>query len=310
MTSDELGPHSRFGARFEKWRINSHGFRGPEITMEKPDGVVRILIIGASETFGLYESPGMEFPAQLQQKLDLAKPGRYQVLNAACAGMGLPRFVHYYNVWLKKFAPDLVICYPTPTSYVQELVPGVSQPEGPPRKLRENIRLKRKTKIVVKRLLPAFLLQKRHERRMARYVRKQVPGWIWEHVPPEKVALFETHLEQLVQTVRSSCVEMLLLTHAHRFPEDRTKWVAVDEVMMAAWRLVWARGSERCKLEMEDEANRFIRDLGKRLGIPVADAALAVPRIPENFADFSHFTDQGAGIMAELLAREILPREK
>ena len=70
--------------------------------------------------------------------------------------------------------------------------------------------------------------------------------------------------------------------------------------------LVWARASEQCKLQMEDRANRFIRELGKRLGIPVADAALAVPRVPENFADFAHFTDRGAEIVARTLTREIL----
>ena len=310
MTTDDLGPHSRFGARFEKWRINSHGFRGPEITMAKPEGVVRILVVGASETFGLYESPGMEFPAQLQQKLDRAKPGRYQVLNSGCAGMTLPRFVHFYNVWLKKFEPDFVLCYPTPTSYVQRIVPGEPQPDEPPAKLRESIRLKRKTKIVVKRFLPPFLLQERHERRMEAWIQKQPPNWVWETLPPEKLALFETHLEQLVKTVRDSGVEMMLVTHAHRFPKDRSKWSAVDEAMMAAWRLVWARESERCKLDMEDEANRVIRELGERDGIPVADVAAAVPRTGENFADFSHFTDQGAGIVADLLARDILSREK
>ena len=309
MTFDELGPHSRFDTRFQKWSINSHGFRGPEITMAKPKGVTRILIVGASETFGLYESPGMEFPAQLQRKLDLASPGRYQVLNAACAGMTLPRFVHYYNVWLKKFEPDLVICYPTPNSYVQRVVPGKPEPLVP-QNLRDNIRLRQKTIVVAKRMMPTFLFRKYKERKMAAYIRQQKAGWIWESVPQAKVELFKGHLEELVKTVRDSGAEMMLMTHAHRFPKDRTKWTEVDEAMMASWRLVWARASERCKLQMEDEANDFVRELGKRDGIPVADAVAVLPRDAKYFVDFSHFTDRGAGIVARLLSREIQSREK
>ncbi len=103
---------------------------------------------------------------------------------------------------------------------------------------------------------------------------------------------------------------MLLMTHAHRFPKDREKWTPVDEAMMASWRLVWARASERCKLQMEDEANAFVRELGKRDGIPVVDVAAGVPRNAKNFADHSHFTDRGAAIVARLLAQEILSREK
>ncbi len=308
-TADDLGPHSRFGARFQKWSINSHGFRGPEITIAKPKGVVRILFIGASETFGLYESPGMEFPAQLQRKLDLARPGRYQVLNAACAGMTLPRFVHCYNVWLKKFDPDLVICYPTPNSYVQRVVPGNPEPLRP-QNLRDNIRLRQKTIVVAKRMMPTFLFRKYKERKMDAYIRHQKAGWIWEGVPRAKVELFNGHLEELVKTARDSGAEMLLMTHAHRFPKDREKWTPVDEAMMASWRLVWARASERCKLQMEDEANAFVRELGKRDGIPVVDVAAGVPRNAKNFADHSHFTDRGAAIVARLLAQEILSREK
>ena len=312
FTVDELGPHSKFGARFEKWRVNSHGFRGADITMVKPAGVVRVIVIGQSETFGLYERAGMEFPAQLQKKLDIAKPGRYQVLNAGCAGMTLPRFIHYFGVWLKKFDPDIVIYYPTPGSYMEEVVPGSSPVSAMRRPIRpESIRLVRKTRVVVERFLPAFVVEAMHEqrmaiheRRMAAYVRKQKTGWLWEHVPPERLAVFKRHLEEFVRDIRESGAQPMLVTHAHRFPADRAKWSAVDEVMMTGWR--WARTSEQSMLEMEDAANRAIRELGKQLGIPVADAALGVPRVPENFADFSHFTDRGAGIMAELLAREIL----
>lgn len=304
---DELGPHSRPGARFEKWRVNSHGFRGPETTMEKPEGIIRIVVIGASETFGLYESPGMEFPAQMQQMLDVAEPGRYEILNAGCAGMTLPRFTHYFRVWLRKFKPDIAVIYPTPASYVHRDAPvtETATRQGPPRKLPENIRLKGKTKIVLKRLLPA-LTPKVRERRLAAFLRGQAAGFVWEQPPPERVALFKEHFAALVQEIQGSGTRIILATHAHRFPRDREAWSETDEMLMTVWRAYHPRATVKCLLAMEDTANGIVTEFGRRLGIPVVDVASAVPRKPENFVDFSHFTDRSAQIVARALTRAIL----
>ena len=38
--------------QFPTLNINSYGFRGPEITIEKPDNVYRIFFIGGSTAFG------------------------------------------------------------------------------------------------------------------------------------------------------------------------------------------------------------------------------------------------------------------
>src|SRR5262245_16320664 len=62
---DEHGLHGRPLGRFKKWALNEAGFRGPEITETPAPGVTRIALLGASETFGLYESPGKEYPSQL-----------------------------------------------------------------------------------------------------------------------------------------------------------------------------------------------------------------------------------------------------
>ena len=109
---DTNGFHSKPNAKYQKWSINSFGFRGKGITKEKPDDIIRVITIGASETFGLYESENMEFPAQIQTILDENKPNRYQVLNAAHAGMSIPRIIEYYKSWLKQFNADIIIYYP------------------------------------------------------------------------------------------------------------------------------------------------------------------------------------------------------
>ena len=50
--------------------INSQGFRGPDFELEKPDGVVRVLTLGASSTFGFYDRDNETYPYYLQQLLN------------------------------------------------------------------------------------------------------------------------------------------------------------------------------------------------------------------------------------------------
>src|SRR5262249_52392179 len=59
---DEFGTRGRPHGRFKKWQLNGFGFRGREISVQPERGHCRVVILGASEAFGLYESPGREFP--------------------------------------------------------------------------------------------------------------------------------------------------------------------------------------------------------------------------------------------------------
>src|SRR5687768_9139130 len=83
------GAHGRPNARYQKWVMNGLGMRGPAATVERAPGVARVVTVGASETFGLYESPGREYPRQLEDTLNArfgascgGTPMRAEVLNA------------------------------------------------------------------------------------------------------------------------------------------------------------------------------------------------------------------------------------
>src|SRR5271168_4781679 len=51
---DSFGKRGRPNASYKKWRLNTLGFRGPELQKDR----FRIVCLGESETFGLYEQPG------------------------------------------------------------------------------------------------------------------------------------------------------------------------------------------------------------------------------------------------------------
>ncbi len=65
--------------------INSHGFRGEEFTVEKPADVIRVLTLGASSTFGLWNRDDETYPHQLELLLNERCPGpkRFEVINFA-----------------------------------------------------------------------------------------------------------------------------------------------------------------------------------------------------------------------------------
>ena len=102
LIRDEEGMHGRPGGRFQKWSLNSFGMRGPEVSAVKPLEVPRAsLPAGASETFGLYETPGRDCPRQFEDSLNArllesrsseCRARRAEVLDAA-----MPWNVTAYN---------------------------------------------------------------------------------------------------------------------------------------------------------------------------------------------------------------------
>src|SRR5262245_31313769 len=62
-----VGPNGEKRGRvhgiYRHWKLNQFGFRGAEIAEQPSPNTARLLVLGSSEAFGLYESPGNEFPA-------------------------------------------------------------------------------------------------------------------------------------------------------------------------------------------------------------------------------------------------------
>ena len=95
-----------------KIHINNFGYRGPDITLEKPDNTYRIFVIGGSTVVGGASGEDATIPAFLQQKFDNIDLGvEIEVINAGVAG--LYSFGEYFftKTKLPNFEPDLIIVY-------------------------------------------------------------------------------------------------------------------------------------------------------------------------------------------------------
>lgn len=89
--------------------INSHGFRGPECTVEKPPGVHRILVLGDSYAWGYGVGDSEVFSAVLERKLGATDEGPWEVLNTAVSGWGTDQQYLYLKTEGVNFEPDIVV---------------------------------------------------------------------------------------------------------------------------------------------------------------------------------------------------------
>jgi len=93
--------------------INSHGFRGGEISQEKPENTYRIFFIGGSTAFGSGStSDDATIPGFLQKKFNEANLGvNVEVINAGISAFESFSETYYVKNKLVEFEPDLFIVY-------------------------------------------------------------------------------------------------------------------------------------------------------------------------------------------------------
>ena len=96
----------------DRERINSLGFRGEEIALEKPEGVFRIVAIGGSTTFAVYLPWHQSFPYYLQKELrSRFNTDRIEVINAGLTGSTAAESFHRMATQVLPVDPDMVIIY-------------------------------------------------------------------------------------------------------------------------------------------------------------------------------------------------------
>lgn len=92
-------------------RTSSHAFRGPEVPVAKPDGVYRIVALGDSHLFGWGVGQEETYCSRLQELLDSAAPGRFEVLNFGVPGYNTTMEVATFEHRALAFDPDLVVLH-------------------------------------------------------------------------------------------------------------------------------------------------------------------------------------------------------
>jgi lysophospholipase L1-like esterase len=301
---DQLGIRGRPNGHFGRWQLNSVGFRGPEIARQPEAGCSRVLVLGASESFGLYESDHAEYPAQLGDRLRVRKSACYEVVNASLFGLTLPDITRLWESWGRQFGARTVTIYPTPAFYLAERPP--EPPGAPPARVDGppwwTPRLLGRAEDLID--YPAFIQRRRVAKEAAALEAAHDPRWFYQAVPPDRLAQFTRDLDTLIVAIQAAGAAPVLITHAtgfHRPPDEATQGDALE-----SWRLHMRKPRAPVLLDFEERARQATLALAQQRGVEVVDAAAVMNGHDEWFAeDLLHFNDRGAARLADLLAERV-----
>lgn len=274
-------------------KINALGFRGEEISLEKPAGTFRIVCLGASTTFSAEVSSNDKmWTHRLQEMLRAAHPDRrIEVINAAVGGYvsadNLKRLKHH----VLALDPDLVIYYEANNEIVkdtQELAAarGLIAPDGgrQPAWVTSLSKFSLMFDLAYKNL--AILSRSRDDS----------SGKI-DAVPPTLPSRFTATLEEMRALLAERNVPLVLSTFMVKYRRDQDRATQIANADVAFYYMPWM--SIDGMLDAMDVYNQALLDYGKSKGLLVIDDRFAIPPDDEHFSDCMHLKDKGNEVMAQ-----------
>ena len=296
QVTDSLGHHARPASEFRQFRIDSLGFRGPEISRAQLAKGNVVDVSGASETFGLYESEGKQWPRQLSDSLAAHCRRQVTVINSAVAGMSLPTVIQDLELRILPLKPEVVVYYPEPSGYLDTRVPRASPPRlGPPATLSPwRSRALPRLRNDVKNFLPARVLDYLRLRDANRW--RKADGGGFHTVPTDRLDTMELDLRKLVGVVRRGGSKLVLVVPHDRFTDTTS---AGERGWLHSWERLVPLAPAPVLLDFSRLAIERVRAVAKDSGTAIVDPPFPTDSTrPSYFADAVHFTDKGSGLVA------------
>jgi len=315
----KIEPHGAFGYRQRPGAVlvygngtrataNAEGFRGPEVTVPKPPGTFRVVLLGESSTHGWYVDDSLTIDAYLRQILAAERPDlRCEAVNLAYDGYDA------YQMWQRllddgaRLQPDLVVVNAGANDVRNAKYAGLGDPD--PRTLiwEADLRRLRQERAAGG---PSAWTRVKHWLYLARF-----PGVVREDLArrrggargtaprgpyPDAANNFERNLERIADVARGLGVPLLLSTppsalllpDAPRHMPPRDYWLA-DAATTQRYR---------------DTLAARLRGLAARLEAAGRPVRLVSHTMPGRFfLDDVHLTAEGNRRMAADFAAAITP---
>lgn len=273
-----------------RFHVNSFGLRGPEISETAGEGVLRILCLGGSTTFGTScLSDSTTYPQQLERRLR-ARGLQVEVLNA-----GVPRYMSvdsWFNLQrLARLKPDLVVVLHAinDITFSEELGEFYYEPETAQRPTNRELR---------------YSLDARSSMLAALWRRLNAPPRTRidverQSIDPRTRAGFRKNLERIVAQSRTLGAGVVLLTFETMLrsdcPPGQKQAIEGDELFQV------------CRLPYDvlcaelANFNQAIRETGADLAVPVVEFAGTVEPSNEMWGDPFHLNEQGTRRMIDAI---------
>jgi lysophospholipase L1-like esterase len=276
-----LNPHYR--SADGKTRHNALGFRGAELSREKPAGVYRIVLLGGSSTYDTeIADDRATFAARLEDELRREHAG-VEVINAGVGGYNTWESLINFQFRVLDLEPDLAVVYHATNDVFARLVP--------PAEYRRDNSGHRRPWTEERRWWDASLfvhylgVQWGFSQRNTLGAHVLVPHDI-DRLEPNPPTYTRANLENLVALAEHHGVALLL-----------TSWAYCPAKGGYTAEAKWQRGFR--------EHDEVTRRVAADNGVAFYDFAAEMPVDPEYWADGPHNNERGAQRKAELFAAYI-----
>ena len=336
--SDEIGRTGVPNASYHEFQLNNLGYRSPAL---RP-GTLRILCIGASETWGTANTHGHEYPRQLERMLNESLHTQsIEVVNLGMPSENAAQERQRMPQIIDRLHPDIVLFYPAPVTYgwaaVQSVLksgrraPGAARTPAPlslPRRIYvrarnkadeiaarcykylrftvfknigsgpELFRMEAKIGDLEFHMQPEAVMGIR-ARVETRFRRWRISAY-FPRVADDAAPLFREDMAAMADELDAHGIRTVLVQHANSIVLPR------DADMLRIWNSYYPYTDASELLRMEDRLNDMVAEVAHERNLPLIDARV-IPKERRYFSDFVHFTDEGAILMAKLLADRIQP---
>lgn len=279
-------------------RIDSRGFRSPELVVPKPAGTVRIAFLGGSTTFCAEGSSNeATWPHLVWQALQTAHPNvRFDYLNASAPGYATPALLRSLQHRVRPLEPDVIVIY--------EATNDLSL---------DSAALARERGLLTSRpdegswpgrySMTWFLIEKNLTVRRRQAATANPEGKLI--VDPRELSRgFEQRLMDLVTGSQEVAPVVAVGVFAPRLRRGQP----LDEQRMAAITAAYYMPYLTIEglIQGYEEYNRVIRGVARSRGAVLVETESAIPPDVVHYTDSVHFTDAGSLKMAERVSKALL----
>jgi len=280
-------------------RINSLGFRSPELLDPRPAGTIRLAFLGASTTYSAEVSSNeATWPHLVWQMLRDAQPQvRFDYVNAAVPGYTTEASLRNLRLRVRPLQPDIIVFYEATNDLAVDTLAlarqrGLVAGDGA-----------EATSWPARYSMLWFLVEKNLTVRR-RQAEAAAHGGKLAFEPRELSRAFEQRLQALVTASQESAPVVVLVTFAPRLRRGSSADEQREAAVTAAYYMPYM--SIDGLLRGYEEYNRVIREVARRSGVVLVEAEGAIPPDRVHYADSVHFTDAGSRALAGIVARELL----
>ena len=272
---------------------NSLGYRGPEVSRERPAGVYRIVLLGGSTTHGYGVDDEETIDAHLRRILEAKYPDRsFEVVNLALGGYDSYQLYERMKVDGLAFEPNLLIVNSGVNDVRNSRFQDLQFPD--PRTLLWEADMSRMRE-EAKRGGPSLWVRLNHYFYLARlpsFARSRLTGTRKRAEPVELVTYadaadnFEANIRRVMTLARDAGAQIMLATPASSL---LTRYEPTATSDNGYW-LQDAEATQRYRDELADRLRRLARAFSTQ-DRPVIHVAPSIA--PENFLDDCHLTGEG-----------------